>query len=225
MSAAVSKARQKSASRNGLGQPSSGKNPQVDDPEVGLMLRVQQDEAEAFAKLVERYWSQVFGRIYRHLGDREESEDMAQEVFLRLYRYRKSYQPRARFATWLFHITQNVIRNAVRSRRRRPFVRLEALVGPPGEEAIGEQFLTDQHEEPSRPLERAESDSVVRMAVSRLAHRQRQAVELQFQNHSYAEIADAMDMSLKAAKSLLHRARNQLRITLTPFMEEGRCLK
>src|SRR5258707_9364384 len=98
-----------------------------DDPEVELMLRVQVDDPGAFAELVERYWAQVFGRFYRRLGDRQEAEDLAQDVFLRLYRYRKRYQPRAKFATWLFHVTENVSRNALRSRRRKACVRVGTL--------------------------------------------------------------------------------------------------
>src|SRR5262245_37026490 len=99
------------------------------DPEVALMLRVQREEPGAFEELIERYWCRVFGHFFRRLGDRQEAEDLAQDVFLRLYRYRQRYQPRAKFATWLFHITQNVARNAVRSRRRHPCVRLGTLVG------------------------------------------------------------------------------------------------
>src|SRR5437588_12447421 len=99
----------------------------MNDPEVHLMLLVQRDDPSAFAELVKRYWTQVFGQAYRRLRDRQEAEDLVQEVFLRLYRHRKRYQPRAKFATWLFHIAQNVFRNAVRSRRRRPTVRFGAL--------------------------------------------------------------------------------------------------
>src|SRR5207302_8742093 len=103
-----------------------------DDPEVALMLRVQRDDSCAFTQLVERYWTQAFGRFFRRLGDRQEAEDLAQDVFLRLYRYRKRYQPRAKFATWLFHIAENVRRNAIRSRRRTATVRLGALPGEDG---------------------------------------------------------------------------------------------
>jgi RNA polymerase sigma-70 factor (ECF subfamily) len=189
------------------------------DPEVTLMLRVQDDEPGAFAELVERYWTRIFGRFYRSLSDREEAEDLAQEVFLRLYRSRKRYQPRARFGTWLFHIAQNVARNALRSRRRHPCVRLNPLVGAE-EDAAGLPYLTDRSEAPSRPIERAELAGVVRAAVSDLAGRQRTAVELhQFQNRTYDQVAAEMDMSPKAAKSLLYRARIQLRALLTKYME------
>src|SRR5579885_784125 len=187
------------------------------DPEAALMLKVRDGDGDAFAELVRQYWTRVFAQFYRQLGDRQEAEDLAQDVFLRVYRNRKSYQPRAKFATWLFHIAQNVARNAVRSRRRRPCCHLGALA-----EAGGgvEGLLPDRGETPSRPLERAELAGVVREAVSGLAERQRTAMELhQFADRTYAEVAEVMDMTPKAAKSLLYRARNQLREVLTPFVE------
>ena len=185
----------------------------LDDPEVRLMLRVQDGDTAAFAELERRFGPRVFGYFCRQLGDRADAEDLTQEVFLRLYRSRHTYQPRARFATWVFHITQNVARNALRSKRRRPWVPLDgASLGEQGQPA-------DRGEPPSRPLERCELAGAVRAAVAGLAGRQRAAVELhQFQNRMYAEVAAELDMTPKAAKSLLYRARNQLRISLTPFM-------
>src|ERR1700735_5502450 len=102
------------------------------DPEVRLMLRVRDGDGAAFAELEARYRSRVLGWFCRRLGDRIEAEDLTQEVFLRLSRARAGYQPRACFATWVFHITKNVARNALRSRRRRPVVRLETAASEPG---------------------------------------------------------------------------------------------
>jgi RNA polymerase sigma-70 factor, ECF subfamily len=190
-----------------------------DDPEVALMLEVQRGDPGAFPQLVERYWTRVFGVFFRRLGDREEAEDLTQDVFLRLYRSRTRYEPRAKFATWLFHITQNVARNALRSRRRRPCIRLGAVAGD-DEGTFLEGLLLDRGEAPSRPLERAELAGLVRTAVSGLADRQRTALELhQFENHTYTEVAAEMDMSPKAAKSLLYRARNQLRESLGTLIQ------
>jgi RNA polymerase sigma-70 factor (ECF subfamily) len=191
----------------------------TEDPEVGLMLRVQGGDTTAFAELARRYRPLVFGRICRWLGDRDEAEDLTQDVFLRLYRYRDRYRPRATFATWVFHIARNVARNAVRDRRRRPCLRFDAL-GTDGARPPAEWLLPDSGEPPSRPLERAELAGKVRQAVSGLAARQRTAVELhQFQERTYNEVAAEMDMTPKAAKSLLYRARNQLRATLATFVE------
>jgi RNA polymerase sigma-70 factor (ECF subfamily) len=189
------------------------------DPEVVLMMRVRDGDDAAFAELLQRYRTRIFGSFVKRLGDRQEAEDLTQEVFLRLYRSRQRYQPRARFATWLFRVSQNVARNAMRSRRRRPELRLEALASP-ADPGAAEALLTDRGEEPSRPMERSELAGVVRAAVSSLAGRQRVAVELhQFHDRTYAEVAAELDMTPKAAKSLLYRARNELRESLSPFME------
>jgi len=184
------------------------------------MQRVQRDEPGAFAELLKRYWTQVFGRLYRQLGDRQEAEDLTQDVFLRLYRSRGRYQPRAKFTTWLFHITQNVARNALRTRARRPCVPLGRLAGQDDENRPPDRFLSERWEAPARPAERAELAGVVRDAVAGLGLRQRQALELhQFQDWTYEEIAAEMAMSLPAAKGLLYRARNQLRELLGALIE------
>src|SRR5215831_19940684 len=120
------------------------------------MLRVGKGDQNAFDELVARYWSRVFGHLYRRLGDRQEAEDLTQDVFLRLYRYRLRYRPRAKFITWLFFITQNVARNAVRSRRRHPCRCMEALTGPTDGDRV-ESLFPDRAEAPTRPLERAEA--------------------------------------------------------------------
>lgn len=189
------------------------------DPEVALMLRVQADAPGAFAELARRYWSRVFGHFVKQLRDRQEAEDLTQEVFLRVFRHRKRYQPKAKFATWLYHIIQNLVRNAIRFRHRHPHLK-PASAEAPGASRVAEHLLPDRGEAPTLPLERTEVVRQVREAVSELADRQRTAMVLhQFHDQTYAEVAEEMDMSPKAAKSLLYRARNQLRVTLTPFME------
>ena len=183
------------------------------------MLRVQDGDDSAFEELVERYRPRVFGSFIKRMGDRQEAEDLTQDVFMRLYRSRHTYQPRARFGTWLYHVARNVARNAVRSRKRRPALRLEALLVP-NDSAMAEHVLTDRGEGPSRPIERSELAGAVRAAVSALARRQRAAVELhQFHDRTYAEVAAELDMTPKAAKSLLYRARNELRAALGALME------
>jgi RNA polymerase sigma-70 factor (ECF subfamily) len=189
------------------------------DAEVGLMLRVRRDDPAAFAALVDRYWTRVFGRFYRQLGHRQEAEDLAQEVFLRLYRSRKRYRPAAKLSTWVFHIAGNVARNAIRTRRRKPLLPVGHLAGR--DECPGDVILSGRADPPSGRLERAEVADVVRGAVAALGRRQRSALELQFADRSYAEIAAALAMTPKAAKSLLYRARIQLRETLHPFVTAG----
>jgi RNA polymerase sigma-70 factor (ECF subfamily) len=189
--------------------------PRTTDAETALMLRVQADETGAFAELVDQLNGRIYARLQRLVQDRQEAEDLTQEVFLRLYRARERYQPRAKFSTWLFHITQNVARNALRSRRRRRWLHTGML------ESAGEE-LTQRTACPDRgfdALERRELAQVVRRAVSGLVGRQRRAFEMQqYQDRSYAEIARALALSPKAAKSLLYRARIQLRDLLGGYL-------
>ena len=193
-----------------------GKERWLDDPEVRLMLRVRDDDGDAFAELAARYSARVFGFFCRRLGDRQEAEDLTQEVLLRLFRSRHRYQPRARFSTWVFHITQNVARNALRFRQRHPSVNLPIAAD---EDNLLEVLLSGGGDAPSRPLERAELAGQVRAAIACLGERQRAALELhQFEEQTYAEVAARLDMTPKAAKSLLYRTRNLLRARLTPIL-------
>jgi RNA polymerase sigma-70 factor (ECF subfamily) len=190
----------------------------LDDPDVRLMLRARDGDGDAFAELTGRYGPRVLGYFCKQVRDRAEAEDLTQEVFLRLYRARARYQPKARFATWVFRVMQNVARNARRSRLRRPWVCFDLS----DEGALPEALRADDGEAPWRSLERDEMAGVVRAAVAGLAGRSQAAVELQqFQGRSCAEIAAALGITAKAVKCLLFRARNQLRAALTPLVEEG----
>lgn len=208
-----------------MSSPATGKTTMAStlksqDPEVRLMLRVRNDEPGAFAELIQCFWPKVFGRFYRLLANRQDAEDLVQEVFLRLYRARKRYKPSAKFNTWLYHIAQNVARNAIRSRRRKPLIGLGQLQGSEEQHSPLPQVRANAEDSPSHPLELLELASMVRAAVSDLGERQRTALELhQFQDQSYAEIAEQMEMSPKAAKSLLYRARLQLRSQLKSMVE------
>jgi RNA polymerase sigma-70 factor (ECF subfamily) len=207
------------ASANRRRQSSSARKAEdrwLNDPEVRLMLSVQDGDHDAFRQLVERYNARIFGFFRRRLGDRQEAEDLTQEVLLRLFRSRHSYKPRALFSTWVFHITQNVARNALRFRQRHPCLRLPAAAN---EEHLPDCRRAGGADAPSAPLERAELAGVVRAAIADLGERQRAALELhQFHDQTYAEVAAQLDMTPKAAKSLLYRTRNLLRTRLTPIL-------
>src|SRR3954464_5503731 len=126
------------------------------DPDAVRMLRARRGDVAAFAELVERDWASVVGRFIRQLGDRQDAEDLAQDVFLRLYRARRRYRARAKFSTWLYHVAANVARNALRSRRRRPCRPLSRLCGPQPDDAFSRRYLPDPGDGPTIPLERAE---------------------------------------------------------------------
>lgn len=190
------------------------------------MLEVRDDNAASFEKLMLRYQSRLVTVLEHLTGRRDAAEDLAQEVFLRIYRSRKSYVPGSKFSTWLFTIANNVASNARRSRARRK----ERNVTPSGTDDSGAwgQPSLDQMAQaksaflPTRQLDKAEMRNVVKLALETLNERQRLAVLLcKFESMSYIEIGETMGMSPQAVKSLLSRARENLRDVLEAYMERG----
>jgi len=202
---------------------SSARRYALRDPDVRLMLEVRDDNAAAFEELMVRYQNRLVTVLDHWIGSRDQAEDLAQEVFLRVYRARKRYVASAKFSTWLFTIANNVAANALRSRSRRREVNLAGHEsGPLGASPLEVLAQVSSGQIPARQLDKAETRSVVRMAVAALNERQRMAVLLnKFEGMSYAEIAQAMDISPQATKSLLSRARVNLRDVLEPYLEHG----
>ncbi|MDZ7617967.1 MAG: sigma-70 family RNA polymerase sigma factor [Patescibacteria group bacterium] len=196
----------------------------LSDPDVRLMLEVRDGSAVAFEQLVARYQDRLVTVLDHVVGNRDQAEDLAQEVFLRVYRSRKNYEPGAKFATWLFTIANNTALNALRSRARRREVHLTApdsgaFRGQPMDRVLH----ASSSQMPARQFDKAELRSVVRIALESLNERQRMAVLLsKFEDMSYADIAQAMELTPQAIKSLLARARVNLREVLAPYLEEGR---
>jgi RNA polymerase sigma-70 factor, ECF subfamily len=189
------------------------------DPDIRLMLRVRADDAEAFAELVERYQQRVVGIMNHLLGNLEEAEDLAQEVFLRIYRNRKKYSPTAKFSTWLFTIANNLALNVMRRRHRKPTVPLPPQESGPLGPRPQEQLAVDPGFTPAHGLRQQELANVIRQALEELNERQRMAVVLnKFEEMNYAEIAEVMGLSTKAVKSLLSRARGKLREALQAYV-------
>ncbi len=193
------------------------------DPDVRLMLDVQAGSAIAFEELMVRYQSRLVTVLEHLVGRRGQAEDLAQEVFLRVYRARHDYQPGAKFGTWLFTIANNLASNALRTMSRRKEVH---LASDDSQESGGHplEYLAQaaSGQMPARRLDKAEMRDVVRQAISKLPQRQRMAVLLcKFEDMSYPEIAETMGMSAKAIKSLLSRARHNLRQILEPYLETG----
>lgn len=190
------------------------------DPDVRLMLRVRDsNDAEAFSELVEGYQHRLVGVMHHLVGNADEAEDLAQEVFLRVYRTRKRYHPRAKFSTWVFTIANNLALNVLRSRQRRPIVALPAQDSGPLGPRPAEQIVADRGQPPGHHLQQQELAAVVRRALDGLNERQRLAVVLnKFEDMNYAEIAEIMGLTTKAVKSLLSRARAALRAALQSYI-------
>jgi RNA polymerase sigma-70 factor, ECF subfamily len=194
------------------------------DPDVRLMLQVRDDNAVAFEELVTRYQSRIMAVLKHHVGSPEQAEDLTQEVFLRMYRARKTYRPEAKFATWLFTIAHRLAATAMRDRFRRHEVALPLDDSSPVgvHQAAGKALQASSGQMPARQLDKAEMRDIVRMALDSLQARQRMAVLLnKFEGMSYAEIAVVMELSPQAVKSLLSRAREHLREVLQPYLDRG----
>lgn len=193
------------------------------DPDVRLMLRVQGDDAEAFAELVERHQHRLTSLLTHLLGDRDQAEDLAQDVFLRVYRSRKRYQPGAKFSTWLYTIAHHAAANAHRSRARRREVQLPSpRVDQSGALSLETTATAASGQMPSRQIDQSELRQIVRLALETLNDRQREAVLLnKFEHLSYEEIAAVMALTPSAVKSLLTRARVNLRDVLEPYLQQG----
>jgi RNA polymerase sigma-70 factor (ECF subfamily) len=193
----------------------------VHDTNIRLMLAVQKDDASAFEELMYRFQGRIQS-LFRHLlGNREMAEDLTQDVFLRVFRARKSYQPNAKFVTWLYTIANNVALNQLRSQRRKP----ETQFGGESNESIpepAEALVAGSEAMPARQLDKSELREMVRLAIEALNERQRMAVLLnRFEGMNYAEIADVMQLSPQAVKSLLCRAHIQLRNLLQKYVQKG----
>jgi RNA polymerase sigma-70 factor (ECF subfamily) len=193
------------------------------DPDVRLMLRVRGDDAEAFEELVLRYQNRLVSLLAHLTGRRDMAEDLAQDVFLRIYRARKRYIPGSKFSTWLFTIAHNVASNAQRTLARRREVHLTAKSpNDSGANALDAAAVAASGLMPARQLDKSELREVVKLAIATLNDRQREAVLLnKFEHLSYEEIAEVMEMSSSAVKSLLTRARANLRDVLEPYLQEG----
>lgn len=184
------------------------------------MLRVKAGDEAAFEKLVTSYQDRLVSVFYHLVRDRSAAEDLAQETFLRVYRARLGYEPKAKFSTWLFHIAHNLASNKRRDRGRRKEVDLNSSDSGPLGARPEEQILKDKSAMmPTRQVAKSELQTIVQGALSELNERQQMAVLLnKFEGMSYADIATTMELTPAAVKSLLSRARETLRGKLESYV-------
>jgi len=189
------------------------------------MLAFQAGDEAAFDEIVRSYQRSVQSFLFRYLSDRHRTEDLTQEVFIRVYRSRDRYQPTASFRTWLFTIATRLALNEIRGvrRRRRVFTEIDSTADAT-EHPI---HRAPDHREtgPDEQLEHRELEAVLARLIDELPPNQRAAVLLnRSQELSYKEIAASLDVSVMAVKSLLMRARETLRGRLEKYLG-GRSLE
>lgn len=190
------------------------------DPDTELMLKVRRGNRAAFEALVVKYQRPVINTIFRSVGDLTEAEDLAQNVFVQVWKSRGRYMPTAKFSTWLFTIVRNTCLNEVRRRVRHPADSLDKPVKDAADGSESPWQIPDQQAKlPSEEALAAELRKRVDSALAALPETQRTAMLLlRHQNMPYEEIAKVMRCSLSATKSVIHRARAMLRDQLKPYL-------
>ncbi len=191
------------------------------DPDAALMLRVKEGDREAFDALVEKYKQPVMNLAYRTLGDLNEAEDLAQQVFLQVYKAADRYEVAAKFSTWLFTIARNLSLNEIRRRTRHP---AESMDQPAteGEEGPQRQIQDTKNYSPPDAVLHAELEDKIQEALAELPEKQRTAILLCRQEDlSYEDISRVLKCSVSATKSLIHRGREALKERLKPYLRSG----
>ncbi|HZP31778.1 MAG TPA: sigma-70 family RNA polymerase sigma factor [Candidatus Acidoferrales bacterium] len=192
--------------------------------DVQLMLGVKSGDDSSFELLLRRYRTPLVNFLYRMVRDGAAAEDLAQEVFLRVYRARGQYVPTAKFTTWMFRIATNLALNALRDGRYR---QMEISIDQTGADhsADGEsdqptKEIADRQASIESELIQRDRAEQIRRAVESLPEKQRAAVLLhKYEELDYDQIANVLGCSESALKSLLFRAYETLRVELAPLIK------
>ena len=186
-----------------------------DAEDVRLMRLVANGDTTAFEQLIERHQALVAGTVARMLGSNADVEDIAQQVFIRIWKSAGRYVARAKFTTWLLKITRNLVFNEMRRAKRHPH--LPVQIEPEAEEIPLKDETTAS---PDASLLQNELQQAIEKAIGLLPDTQRMALVLRrYEELSYEEIADVLEVSVPAVKSLLFRARTELRERLKGYLE------
>ncbi len=194
----------------------------ADEQDIIWMMRVRHGDRAAFAELVECHQQRVVGTVARMLGIAE-AEDIGQQVFLRVWKSAARYEPTAKFTTWLYTITRNLVFNELRRRKHRPVTSFDAEL--PGDPAGGRDDSSSRFEDfhapsPDATLLQAELQEAITAAIAQLPEAQRMTIILRrYEELSYEEIAVVLHLTVPAVKSLLFRARVLLRERLARYLE------
>ena len=183
--------------------------------DIALMLRVGKQVEQAFEELITRHQNAVIGTVAKMLNSTSDAEDIAQQVFIRLWKSAPRYKPKAKFTTFLFTITKNLVFNESRRRSRKKESSIEER-----EDNFHLQTPDTQNSSPDKELLQGELQTAIDTAINSLPEKQRMAVILRrYQNMSYDEIANVLELSVSAVKSQLFRARNELRDALQQYLD------
>lgn len=195
-------------------EPIQAERSDEDAEDIRLMQLVSAGETGAFEQLVERHQRLVWGTVARMLSNNSDVEDIAQQVFVRVWKSAVRYVPRAKFTTWLLKITRNLVFNELRRRSRHAQL---SVLGESDE--IARPIPDERAVPPDASLLEQELQHAIETAIAQLPETQRMAVVLRrYDELSYEQIADVLDQSVPAVKSLLFRARTELRLSLGRYL-------
>ncbi|MBW2221436.1 MAG: RNA polymerase sigma factor [Deltaproteobacteria bacterium] len=188
------------------------KDKYLSDPDNELMKRIGSGEIAAFKPLVEKYQRMVMATIYRYTGSSHDVEDLAQEIFFKVFKAAKRYTPQAKFSTWLYRIVANHCFNYRRSQKRDAIVTSLDHSFPGREDEPSLQLAGPKEKQPENRVQQQELETALRRAISELPDRQRMAIVLyRFEGLSYKEITKVLGCSLSSVESLLFRAMTNLK--------------
>ncbi len=191
------------------------------DPDAALMLRVREGDRSAFEALVDKYKQPVVNLVARTLGDPTEAEDVAQHVFVQVFKAAHRYEVTAKFSTWLFTIARNLSLNEIRRRSRHRADSLDETFADDDEHPL-RQATDARAFGPTETLLQEELEAKVEEAIAELPEKQRTALLMcRHEEFSYEEIGRVIGCSLSATKSLIHRARETLKLRLKPYLRSG----
>jgi RNA polymerase sigma-70 factor (ECF subfamily) len=191
-----------------------------DAHDKGLMLRIAQEDEAALRELIEKHQATVYGTIAKMLGDPIEAQDLAQRVFVRIYRAAPTYRATAQFKTWMFTIVRNLVFNEHRRRSRAVLVSLHPPNPETGGQGTGLELPDPATKTPAQRILQDEMFQAVNAAILALPEQQRLAMILRrYDEFSYEQIAEVLQTSVSATKSLLFRARESLRIALQDYLD------
>lgn len=177
----------------------------IDDADAHAIKLAAKGDEQAFEQLVQKYQQAVFNTIYRYTGNRDDVQDLAQEIFLKVWRNAGKFKGKSKFSTWLYRIVVNHCIN-YRRKTKHHHVSLDEMT---------EKGETPESLKVEPDWEQRKKVEHVRKAIDELPDRQRMALILsQFEDKSYKEVAEIMKVSLSAVESLIFRARSALRIKL-----------
>ena len=187
------------------------------EEDLALMAKVVRGDEDAFAEIVKKHQHAVLGTVAKMTNQSPDTDDIAQQVFIRLWKSAERYKPTAKFTTFLFTITKNLVFNATRKKSGKNEYSFDALEGK------WRQSIEDKRSDsrPDKLIEQTELRQIIDEAISSLPEKQRLAVVLRrYEKMPYEEIAETLGISIPAVKSQLFRARTALRESLGRYLKE-----